>query len=274
MQRPLPTVLAGLATGLLLLGAAACGGDDDDSAGTDGTEEPTGSTTTVADTEPEGSGELAAYCEAATAIELTPPFEGETDAEAQAWVTDELQPRVEAVVAAAPPEIADDIATQAAAVAEAAGTGDFAAFGGAEVDAAEERTHRFDLDNCGWQVQDVVATEYSFGEIPATLEAGTTSFELDNQGTEVHEIVVARKNPGVTDSVEDLVADEAGQTKVTELDDVNADPGSADYVVVDLEPGEYIMVCFVPTGMTSMDAEPSTAPPHYTQGMVAEFTVS
>ena len=277
MRRSIPTGLAGLAAGVfLLLGATACSGDDSGGPldGPDTTDAPEGVTTTAPDDGPAADGELTAYCDAALAIELTAPFEGETDADAAQWVTDELVPRIEAVMASAPAEITDDLAIQAAAIDEAAATGDFARFGTPEVDAAEERTHQFDLDNCGWQVQDVMATEYDYGDIPATLAAGPTTFELDNQGAEVHEVVIARKNPGVTESVEELVADEAGETKVTTLNDVNADPGTADYVVVDLEPGEYIMVCFVPMGMTSMDDEPTSAPPHYTSGMVAEFTVA
>src|SRR5687768_2013588 len=82
MRRSIPTGLAGLAAGVLLLGATACGGDDDGGP-LDTADEP--DTTTVPDTptetEPEG-GELTAYCEAALGIESTPPFEGETDAEA------------------------------------------------------------------------------------------------------------------------------------------------------------------------------------------------
>ena len=276
MRRSIPTGLAGLAAGVLLLGATACGGDDDGGP-LDTADEPDTTTTvpdTPTETEPEpGGGELTAYCEAALAIESTPPFEGETDAEALQWVNDELKPRIGAVVAAAPPEISDDIATQAAAVDQAAATGDFAPFGDPDVDAAEARTHQFDLDNCDWLVQEVVATEYDFGDIPATLAAGPVSFELDNQGTEVHEVVLSKKDPGVTTAVEDLVADPDGESQVTLVDDVYADPGAADYMVVDLEPGDYVMVCFVPTGTMSMDDEPTTAPPHYTQGMVAEFTV-
>lgn len=279
MRRTFPTRLAGVAAGVLLL-ATACGDDDDSSGGPpDRPEEPAGATTTTG----AADGELAAYCEAALAIEVVPDPDldpsltgAEADAEAAAWVTEELQPLAEAVVATAPAEIADDLSTQAAAVAEAAVTGDFSSFGGTEVDAAEARTHEFDMANCGWQAQTVTATEYSFGEVPGTLTAGPTSFELSNEGSELHEIVLARKNPGVTDSVEDIVAlpDEEALSRITELGSVHTDPGSSDYKVVDLEAGDYIMICFVPMGMTSEDAEATDGAPHYTEGMVAEFTVT
>jgi len=277
MRRSLLTRLAGVAAGALLL-AGGCTGDDDDSSGgpldqSDGASDET--TTTEAGVAPE----LAAYCDAALALETIPdpPLDASSsDSEAAAWVRDELQPRVEAVVAAAPAEIADDLITQAAAVENAAATGDFGYFGGADVDAAEARTHAFDLANCGWNQQPVEATEYSFGDVPASLAAGPTSFELTNVGAEVHEIVLARKNPGVTESVADILArpEDEARSMITEVGSVYADPGEADYRVVDLEPGDYVMVCFVPVGVTSSDVVAPEGPPHHTQGMVAEFTVT
>lgn len=60
-----------------------------------------------------------------------------------------------------------------------------------------------------------------------------------------------------------------------------AGPGSGDITFVDLDPGKYAVVCFIPVGTTDMadleagegdQAEPA-GPPHFTQGMVTEFTV-
>lgn len=278
MGRSIRTGLAAAAAAVVLL-TVGCGGDDEGSPlSRPDVDEPADSTTTP---EPTGGG-LAAYCDAALAIETVPELEldpnlppEEADAAAADWVTTELQPLVEAVVAEAPAEIEDDLLTQAAAVDQAAATGDFSSFGGPEVDAAEVRTHAFDVENCGWQVQDIDATEYSFGSIPSTLGAGPTSFELVNDGAELHEMVLARKNPGVTETVEELAAlpDEEAQAKVTTVGSVYTDPGTQDYAVVDLEPGDYVMLCFVPMGMTSEDEMPPDAAPHYTEGMLAEFSV-
>lgn len=58
------------------------------------------------------------------------------------------------------------------------------------------------------------------------------------------------------------------------------EPGDDDYFVADLEEGEYIALCFIPVGLTPEAAaaveeggEEPQGPPHFTQGMRAEFTV-
>ena len=48
-------------------------------------------------------------------------------------------------------------------------------------------------------------------------------------------------------------------------------PGSTDYVVADLEPGNYVVLCFLPVGMKAMDGPPPDGPPHFMEGMVAEL---
>ena len=57
-----------------------------------------------------------------------------------------------------------------------------------------------------------------------------------------------------------------------------AAPGESDTLFVDLEPGRYVIVCFLPVGATpdNMEALESgelQGPPHFTEGMVEEFTV-
>ena len=51
-----------------------------------------------------------------------------------------------------------------------------------------------------------------------------------------------------------------------------AEPGDTGTVYADVKkPGRYAAVCFIPTG-THGDTE-GDGPPHFVQGMVAEFTV-
>jgi hypothetical protein len=274
MRHSLRTGLA--AAGVVLLIAAGCGGDDDDKpVALEDIDEPAGgATTTEADT-----GGSAAYCSAELAMETLqePDYRIASDAEVNAWLGGELLPLVEAAAEAAPSEIADDFATMAGAVSQAASDGDFSVFGDPEVDAAEATVHAFDMDSCGWTAQDLKTTEYSFGSIPAELPAGPISFEFDNVGSEVHEMLLAKKNPGVTESVEEIVAmqEEEALSKITAYAHVSGNPGETDYTIADLTPGDWVMICFVPTGLTDGDQEPvPDGPPHYTHGMVAEFTVS
>ena len=48
-------------------------------------------------------------------------------------------------------------------------------------------------------------------------------------------------------------------------------PGESDTTFMELEPGRYAAVCFIPQG-TTQDTEGS-GPPHHTLGMLGELTV-
>jgi hypothetical protein len=88
---------------------------------------------------------------------------------------------------------------------------------------------------------------------------------------EPHELVLFRVADGVTEPVEDLLAlpeEEAGEAMVP-VGVVFADaPGSEAATMLDLEPGRYAAVCFIPIGGGEDGA------PHFTGGMVAEVEVS
>jgi hypothetical protein len=269
------TALAVVAFASLL--AAGCGDDDTSD----------GAVTEADATDTSGAGggpDEAPYCEASLAIESAPApdidfataTETEIAATIQAWADETMKPLAADVVAVAPAEIEDDIEVMASAVDQAA-AGDPGAFDVPEVDAASDRVHQYDLDTCGWKTNEVQATDYSFANIPDELPAGPTSFEFSNEGDELHELLIVRKNDGVTDSAEDLLAlpEDEAMGKVTMLGSpAFAEPSQTDDKVVDLEPGDYIAVCFIPMGMTSADGPPPDGPPHFTQGMVAEFTVA
>lgn len=274
-------VAAVAAVGILV--AAGCGGDDGDEeadgAGSDETTEET------SDEAASGDADLTAYCEAALAIETVEEpevdFETATPEEQAAalrtYASETLRPLADDVVAAAPDEVSADVEVLSGAVDRMAETGDFAVFDEPDVAAASESVHAFDLENCGWSTQEVTASEYAFEGVPEELGTGPTSFELSNDGAELHELILVRKNDGVTATAEELLAlpEEEALTQVTQVaPPAFAGPGEADYLVADLEPGDYIGVCFIPVGTTSEDAPPPEGPPHAMQGMVTEFTVS
>ncbi|MGH9135791.1 MAG: hypothetical protein ACRD0G_01935 [Acidimicrobiales bacterium] len=217
-----------------------------------------------------------AYCAASLALEDAPEPDIEWDeadedelvAAGKVYAVDVLGPLADDIVAAAPPELAEAAATFDAGVDELAETGDFAVFETPEMTAVFEEAHAFDLATCGWNVVEVNAVDYHYENLPTELPSGPTSFELGNTGEEPHELAVFRKNDGVTMSVEELleVPEEEVFDLVTFVDQAFADPGGHGYTVQNLTPGDYVALCFVPTGGED-------GPPHITHGMYAEFTV-
>jgi hypothetical protein len=261
-----------------LLGLAACDDDDDDAA-TD---------PAPADAEPaddSGSDDVAAYCEASLAFETVPDpeidFETASEEEVvtglKAYAVDVLQPAMADIVATAPDELADEADRFSAIVDDIAATGDGSLFESPEAAEISATAHAYDMVNCGWESVDVTATNYAFAGIPAELPAGVTSFNLGNEGEDLHELVLVRKNDGVTQSAEELLAlPEEEAMSLTTMVGTNAfaAPGEEDYTIADLEPGDYVALCFVPVGATSTDGPPPDGPPHAMEGMYAEFTVS
>jgi plastocyanin len=131
----------------------------------------------------------------------------------------------------------------------------------------------------------VTAVDFAFENVPAEIPSGTT-LGLTNNGQEVHEMVVVRKLPTTTQSFEELLAMPQDQALglVQDIGVAFAEPGatSAD-VVTTGEAGDYLMVCFIPAGTTSLPSiDPAssempslgTGAPHFTLGMVKEFTVT
>ncbi|MGH8886724.1 MAG: hypothetical protein ACRDYX_16435 [Egibacteraceae bacterium] len=180
-------------------------------------------------------------------------------------------------MAIAPPEIAKDVGVLNGALTKMEQTGDFSVLESPEVKAAEAKAHAFDLGRCGWGRTGVTAVDYAFQGVPATSKAGTVSFELTNasQSGELHEMVLLRRNEGVTEPLQELLAlpDDQAMTKMAFVAVAYADQGEASYAVAKLQPGDYAMVCFIGTGSTK-DKPEGEGPPHFTKGMVRELEVT
>ena len=147
-------------------------------------------------------------------------------------------------------------------------------------------------DDPAGEVIEVTAVDYAFEGLPETIAAGTQiSFTNSSEG-EAHEFVAIRIPDEETRSVEELVAlppeeSDAIFAGVEPATVILAAPGQTDVpgpVVGDgtiNEPGRYAVVCFLPVGgdpavVLDPNAEgppQSDAPPHASQGMVAEVTV-
>jgi hypothetical protein len=132
----------------------------------------------------------------------------------------------------------------------------------------------------------VQAYEYAYRGLPSSVPVAS-SLAMVN---EVDELAVFRRNQGTTQSWEELLAlpDDQALAFVTPIDASFALPGqSADHAVVLPQEGDYIAVCFVPQGLTSIPTDggaspaasgaldpseapasaPASGPPHFTLGI-------
>jgi plastocyanin len=133
----------------------------------------------------------------------------------------------------------------------------------------------------------VTGVDYAFAGIPDQVEPGTV-LGFRNSGNEVHEMVVFRINDDVELTLQELLAlpQEESSELVQQVGFAIADPGEdAEETVTLAEAGNYGMLCFIPIGTTSVPEgtpPPSGAPlpsgigsgpPHFTAGMIKQFTV-
>jgi plastocyanin len=148
---------------------------------------------------------------------------------------------------------------------------------------------------------EVTGVEYAFQGLPTSLPAGT-ELGFSNAGAEVHEMILVRIADDTTETLDELLAmDAAGRDPIGEglvemIGDAGplfAAPGATAEGTLPLErEGRYVVLCFIPQGLTDMsmleslgpDADPADAPPevqalmanppHFALGMVQEFSVT
>lgn len=105
-------------------------------------------------------------------------------------------------------------------------------------------------------------------DIPANLPEGQQTWKVISDGPQPHEMIVVKLNEGVTfeQFMSELEANgEAAMPGVPMGGAQALTPSLASYLTYDLEPGEYVAICFVP--------DPETGQPHYLLGMAAGFSV-
>lgn len=218
---------------------------------------------------PQRAFDREAYCDAQFERETIGAFESEDADERKRYAEDRLRPLTQAARDEAPEELVDEFEVFLDATSKMAETGDPADFGTQAAQDARKRIHAVDLDTCGWKRVQVTASEYEFGGLTPPPASGRSSIELSNDGKEPHEIVLYRVNEGVTDTIEELLAlpEDEVTKKVTQVGAAFAEPGDEDYGIVDLDPGRYGAVCFIPVG----GGDEGT--PHFSKGMFHEFVV-
>jgi hypothetical protein len=253
------TMALGAAAALALAG---CGGDDDD----DG-----------------ANAEAAAFCEAGhnTDVAFSALESGEGSPEDATAALDALEE------AGIPEDISEEvgrfIADGRTALAEAEEGGEEEE-GPPDIPTEQEwddyaTVGDWIADNCGYEEIDATAKDFEFEDVPDELEPGVALVRLTNEGDEFHEIAVFKIKDGEDRSIEDLLAlpEEEAQELATAVGSTFAAPDKQGYTTIDLEPGRYGIVCFVPTGATPAALESGEldeeAPPHFTKGMHGEFEV-
>lgn len=130
-------------------------------------------------------------------------------------------------------------------------------------------------ESCDVDTLDVSAVDYGFEGLPETLTTGYHVVNFTNTGNENHEMFAIRFNEGTTESMDELfeLPEEEAFTKITPVNATFAPSGSTETVSWNLaEPGRYAIFCAIPVG-TVGEAE-GDGPPHFTQGMIQEFTVA
>jgi hypothetical protein len=208
------------------------------------------------------NGDLKRFCKANLAINRAFSAE-EPDIERVNRILD-------TIAETAPPDIADAVGVAVPAFQ----ANPESAFEDPAVADAVSQIDGFVYENCGYEQVDVTLEDFAFTGLPDEIERGTTSFRLTNEGAEVHEFVVFRLKGDAT--LDDLLEaeEEDFEDLVQEVGGGFALPGETGYTTVALRrTGDYAAMCFVPTGTTSETTE-GTGPPHFTEGMAAEFEVT
>lgn len=244
-----------LLVGLLMVGLAACGDDDDED---------------TASGAPPASEEsfcpaLKAFNGAVFEIELD---EESTEADVKAAHA-KLEPLWAELKASAPDDQADAIADLDSSI-EDLGEGDAQAFNADDTTSTYFGMVADVVGDCVEETTTITAVNYAFEGVPETLPAGESGIILENDSEdEPHEFVLFKKAAGETRSATEILSDpateEQGPGEFAGV--VFAGQGGRAGSFLDLQPGEYIAVCFIPVGGGE------EGPPHFTRGMVSEVTV-
>ena len=261
----------GTASLVALFGLTGCGSDAA-SDGTAATQTAAASTTSAGDAEAPAADEQA-FCDAhlALAKAVSGPPSDEVDVGALAA----------ALQKAAPEDLDDTVATYLEVGQRASEQGDDSVFLSDEFRDSGRAIDEAVAESCGYPVHDIRAVDYGFDGVPDTMESGPTMLHFTNEGADLHEGYLFRRADGVEgDPVELLNADPSnGSGDLQEVAVTHIGPaGDESYLTADLEPGSYVLGCFFPKGVATIDdlAEAGEDPSmdHRSGGMIVGFEVA
>ena len=245
-RRRLRGIGVALLSGSMLVGLAACGDEDGDKAAIS-----------------------AEACDAVVAIGSAMSGAPQDPAEFGPFAEEQLVPVGDVLVEELDGDAKTAAETLAAAYREVAETGDPS--GLFEDDAVAEATSTIGAlahGECDLQAVTIGAIEYAYVGAPDELDAGRVSFALQNTGVEEHEMVLFRRADGATETLEQILElpEEEQFSKMTFTGVAFGGPDTTTYTAMDLEPGTYFLLCFIPQG--------EDGPPHFLGGMQHTFVVS
>jgi uncharacterized cupredoxin-like copper-binding protein len=118
-------------------------------------------------------------------------------------------------------------------------------------------------------VLDVTLTDFSFAAAVKTVAAGAVTLNVRNDGSEAHELTIGRPPLGTTAENYAKQHAELGLAALYEKIDWfggagGIEPGATSTSTVELTPGDYVMVCYLPG---------SDGQSHMAKSMVAPLTV-
>ena len=117
------------------------------------------------------------------------------------------------------------------------------------------------------QTMSITAKDYAF-DAPASIPSGLTALLLkDASPVELHQASLAKLSAGqtISDFLTTLMTPTAGVTTTFVAGPQAIAPGDETGVTTFLEPGSYVMLCFIPS---------PDGTPHFAKGMVAPLTVA
>ncbi len=253
---------------VLVLAATGCGDDDDDASENAGNGDDTAAAANLED-----------FCEASVELSLLFSREEAPTHEVADPLFEQFQDNADEL--ADYDGVADDVGVMVAA-ANAYIDGQEDAFEGDEFNASVGRVDAHTYESCEAEKGEYSTVEYSFVGIPAEVPAGLNIVKVTNEGNEIHEVALFRKNDGVTQPMSEILDldEEEGQALVTDAGfTFVGEPGSVSYLYARLTPGSYAAVCFLPVGAVDFPTletlgESEDAAPHFSQGMITEFSVA
>ncbi len=114
---------------------------------------------------------------------------------------------------------------------------------------------------------ELTLADYQF-TLSQPLTAGTHTLRVTNRGPQIHDVELVRLEPGATPE-QFLQAMAPGSTALPPGELLGGlggiSPGETAYWTISLEPGNYMMLCFVP--------DRGDGAPHFAHGMIREFTI-